>query len=180
MFLAVNLSVNTISSYSSNQGGSPSAPESIVLITTWLTSHPHVTMVWIIYCLCLLVAFRMCSRINGSKSKVRLFESGLYRLLQNRLWFYGHVLRKEDNHWVKKCMEYEVKGPRPRGRLKRSCDLERDCGKGLPSTQIEQGGCYGSSRWKKMIKDDWWSGWVWMGECFFWYQLTWVVPTKGR
>jgi len=27
-----------------------------------------------------------------------------------------HVLRKEDNDWVKKCMEYEVEGARTRGR----------------------------------------------------------------
>jgi len=31
-------------------------------------------------------------------------------LLQNRLQWYGHVLRKDDNEWVKKCMEYEVEG----------------------------------------------------------------------
>jgi len=29
-------------------------------------------------------------------------------LQQNRLRWYGHVLRKEDADWVKKCMEYEV------------------------------------------------------------------------
>jgi len=29
-------------------------------------------------------------------------------LQQNRLRWYGHVLRKEDDDWVKKCMEYEV------------------------------------------------------------------------
>jgi len=33
---------------------------------------------------------------------------------------YGHVLRQEDDDWVKKCMEYEVDGPRPRGRPKRT------------------------------------------------------------
>jgi len=33
-------------------------------------------------------------------------------LQQNRLRWYGHVLRKEDDDWVKKCMEYEVEGPR--------------------------------------------------------------------
>jgi len=26
------------------------------------------------------------------------------------------VLQKEDNDWVKKCMEYEVEGARPRGK----------------------------------------------------------------
>jgi len=29
-------------------------------------------------------------------------------LQQNRLRWYVHVLQKEDNDWVKKCMEYEV------------------------------------------------------------------------
>jgi len=33
-------------------------------------------------------------------------------------------------------------------------------------------------RWKKLIKIGWWSGW-WVGECFFWYRLTRVVPDKG-
>jgi len=32
-------------------------------------------------------------------------------LQQNRLRWYGHVLLKEDNDWVKKCMEYEVEAP---------------------------------------------------------------------
>jgi len=41
-------------------------------------------------------------------------------LQQNRLRWYGHVLRIEDDDWVKKCMEYEVQGPRPRGKPKRT------------------------------------------------------------
>jgi len=32
---------------------------------------------------------------------------------------YGHVLRKDDDDWVKKCMEYDVEGSRPRGRPRR-------------------------------------------------------------
>jgi len=51
---------------------------------------------------------------------------------QNRLQWYGHVLRKEDKHWVKKFMEYEVEGARPRGRPKKT--WERDCAKRLSST----------------------------------------------
>ena len=41
-------------------------------------------------------------------------------LQQNKLRWYGHVLRKDDDDWVKKCMEYEVGGPKPRGRPKRT------------------------------------------------------------
>ena len=31
-------------------------------------------------------------------------------------------------------------------------------------------------KWRKLIKDVWWSGWVWVGECFFWHRSTRVVP----
>jgi len=41
-------------------------------------------------------------------------------LQQNTLRWYGHELRKEDDDWVKKCMEYEVECPKPRGRPKRT------------------------------------------------------------
>jgi len=40
----------------------------------------------------------------------------------------GHVLRKEDKDWVKKCMEHAVEGARPRYTKE---DLDRDCGKTL-------------------------------------------------
>ena len=39
------------------------------------------------------------------------------------------MLRKEDNDWVKKCMEYEVEGTRPRDTPKRTCRevVQKDC-----------------------------------------------------
>ena len=39
------------------------------------------------------------------------------------------MLRKEDTGWVKKCMEYEVEGSRPRGRRKRTWRevVQKDC-----------------------------------------------------
>jgi len=37
-------------------------------------------------------------------------------LQRNRLRWYGHVLRKDDSEWVKKCMDLVVEGVRPRGR----------------------------------------------------------------
>jgi len=50
-------------------------------------------------------------------------------LQQNRLPWYGHVLWKEDNDWVKKCMEYDVEGAKPRGRPKETWReiVEKDC-----------------------------------------------------
>ena len=39
------------------------------------------------------------------------------------------VLRKEDTDWVKKFMEYEVEGSKPRGRPKRTWRevVQKDC-----------------------------------------------------
>ena len=56
---------------------------------------------------------------RGQRERLEI-EDIISVLQQNRLEWYGHVLRKEDNDWVKKCMEYEVEGSRPRGRPKRT------------------------------------------------------------
>jgi len=39
------------------------------------------------------------------------------------------MLRKEDDDWVKKCMEHEVEGARPRGRPKKigTNIVQKDC-----------------------------------------------------
>jgi len=59
------------------------------------------------------------------------------------------VLRKEDNDWVKKCMEYEVEGTRPRGRPKKTWReiVEKDCkARGLNTEDAVD-----HSRWRKQI-----------------------------
>jgi len=78
---------------------------------------------------------RMVRWMCGMKLQDRVPSKGLREglglhdiisvLQQNRLQCYGHVLRKENNDWVKKCMEYEVEGAtaRPRGRPKKTCRL---------------------------------------------------------
>jgi len=68
----------------------------------------------------------MCSvkvkdRVPSKELRERLGIDDIILILQqNRLWWYGHVLWKENTDWVKKCMEYEVEGSRPRGRPKRT------------------------------------------------------------
>ena len=37
-----------------------------------------------------------------------------------RLRWYGHVMRKRDEDWVKKCMEFSVEGRRPIRRQSRT------------------------------------------------------------
>ena len=38
----------------------------------------------------------------------------------SRLRWYGHVMRKSDEDWMKKCMEYKVEGRRLVGRPRRT------------------------------------------------------------
>jgi len=76
-------------------------------------------------------------------------------LQQNRLRWYWHVLPKEDDDWVKKCMEYDVEGPRPKRTWKEV--VKEDC------------------QARKLNKEDAMDR---MGECLLWYQPTWVVPDQ--
>jgi len=48
---------------------------------------------------------------------------------QHRLRWYGHVLRKDENDWMKKCMDFEVEGVRPRSKPKKTWSevTEKDC-----------------------------------------------------
>jgi len=61
------------------------------------------------------------------------------------------VLRKEDNDWVKKCMEYEVKGPRTRARRKRTWRevVREDC----QAHKLNTEDAMDHSKWRKLIKD---------------------------
>jgi len=73
-------------------------------------------------------------------------------LQQNRLRCYGRVLQREDNDWVKKCMEYEVEGSRPRGRRKTTWIqvVQKDC----QAHKLNREDAMGGGRWSKMVMDD--------------------------
>jgi len=73
-------------------------------------------------------------------------------LQQNRLQWYGHVLRKEDNDWMKKCMEYQLEGARPRGRPKKTWTeiVQKDC----QSPKLNKEDVMDHNRWRKQIRDD--------------------------
>jgi len=72
-------------------------------------------------------------------------------LQQNRLRWYGHVLHKEDDDWVKKCMEYEIEGPRPTGRPKRTWRevVKEDC----QARKLNTEDAMDRSKWRKPVKD---------------------------
>jgi len=57
------------------------------------------------------------------------------------------VLRKEDNEWMEKCIEYEVEGSRSRGPGERWG--QKDC----QAHKLNREYAMDCSRWKKLIKD---------------------------
>ena len=56
-------------------------------------------------------------------------------------------------------------------------DLEIRCPRGLSARKLNREDAMDHCKWR-MIKDVRWSGCVWVGECFFWYRPTRVVPDK--
>jgi len=60
------------------------------------------------------------------------------------------LLSQEGTDWVKKCMEYEVEGSRPRGRPKRTWTevVQKDC----QAHNLSKEDAMDRSRWKKLIK----------------------------
>ena len=55
--------------------------------------------------------------------------------------------KKIHDNWVKKCMEYEVEGPRPK-RTSREV-VKEDC----QACELNKEDAMDHSRWKKLIKD---------------------------
>ena len=77
-----------------------------------------------------MCGFKLKDRFPNKELRERMGMNNIALVLQqNRLQWYGHVLRKEYDDWVKKCMEYAEE----RGEWKTKEDLERGCGKGLSS-----------------------------------------------
>jgi len=59
--------------------------------------------------------------------------------------------RLKDDDWVKKCMEFEVVGPRPRGRPKRTWKVvvQGDC----RARKLNKENAMDRCKWRKLIKD---------------------------
>jgi len=57
-------------------------------------------------CMC---GVKLENRVPSKELRGRLGLDDIISVLQrNRFRWYGHVLRKHDNDWVKKCMKYEM------------------------------------------------------------------------
>jgi len=96
---------------------------------------------------------KLQDRIPSKRLRERLgLDVIILVIQQNTLRWYGHVLQKGDNDWVKKCMEYEVDGARPRGTPKKTWReiMEKDC----QACGLNREDAMDRIRWKKQIRDD--------------------------
>ena len=104
---------------------------------------------------------RMVRRMCGVKLQDRIPSKGLRKRLgiddiisvlqQNRLRWHGQLgmCCENKNDWVKKCMEYEVEGARPRGRPKKTWRqiVEKDC----RARGLNREDAMDRARWRKLI-----------------------------
>ena len=69
-------------------------------------------------------------------------------MTRNRLRWLGHVLRKSDEDWVKRCMQFEVEGTRCRGRPKLTWEklLQRD----MSERGMKAEDAYDREKWRQM------------------------------
>ena len=66
-----------------------------------------------------------------------------------RLRWYGHAMRKCDDKWMKKCMEYIVEGRRPVGRPRRTWleSVEAD----MAELEIDREEVHDRKKWRKNV-----------------------------
>ena len=66
-----------------------------------------------------------------------------------RLRWYGHVIRKGDEDWMKKCMEYRVGGRRPVGRPRKTWleSVEMD----MAEIEIDKEDIHDRSKWRRNV-----------------------------
>jgi len=101
-----------------------------------------------------MCGMKLKDRFPSKELRKRLGTDDIALVLQqNRLHWYGHVLRKDDD-WVKKCIEYEVEGPRHRGRPKRTWRevvnyVTKDC----QARKLNTEDAMDCSKWRKLIKE---------------------------
>ena len=88
------------------------------------------------------------TRIPSKGLRERLRLDDIISVLQrNRLRRYGHVLQKEDNEWVKKCMKWRVPSQEVD---QRKLGETEDC----QALKLNRKDTMDRNRWRKQIKDD--------------------------
>ena len=81
-------------------------------------------------------------RLVGVEPIKTVIRSGILR-------WYGHVMRKDDEDWVKNCMEYRVEGRRPVGRPRRTWleSVETD----MAELEMDKEDVHDRNQWRRHV-----------------------------
>jgi len=95
------------------------------------------------HCHCFLRGFQNSAAIASLKTPL---------LVAKQVVMVWACAAKEDNDWVKKCMEYEMEGAKPRRRPKKTWRdiVQKDC----QECKLNREDTMDCNRWRKQIRDD--------------------------
>jgi len=101
-----------------------------------------------------MIRWKCGVKLNEMKKSEELREllglEPVNMMKKSRLRWFGHVERKDDNDWVKRCMTWEVEGIRQRGRPKKTW---WDCVKNdMESSGLSQMDVQSRNKWRRGIK----------------------------
>ena len=80
----------------------------------------------------------MCRRMVGVEPITTVIRSG-------RLRWSGHVMRKSNEDWVKKCMEFRVEGRRPRKTWLESVEAD------MAEVEIDKEDVHDINKWRRNV-----------------------------
>ena len=99
------------------------------------------------------IEMAMCStklmekkRVEDLMEMLGLKETVVQIAKQNKVRWYGHMLRRDDGHVLRKALEFEVKGKRKRGRPKKTWKMQVE--KESKSVGLEKEDAMNRVRWR--------------------------------
>ena len=102
---------------------------------------------------------QMIKRMCGISIKDRRTSEELRRMVEvqpittvirsGRLRWYGHVMGKSDEDWMKKCLEFRVEGRRPVGKPRKTWLVSAEAN--LSELEIEKENAHDRKKWKMNV-----------------------------
>ena len=97
-----------------------------------------------------MCGIKVKDRVPSKELREKLGLDDIISVLQQNRSRWACIANK-DNDWMKKCMEYEAEGSRPRGRPKRTWRevVQKDC----QARKLNKEDAVDNSIWRKLIKN---------------------------
>ena len=92
-----------------------------------------------------------CLQFSTRLSTTTRATRDVAELLQYKISSSHCAIKKDDDDWMKKCMEHEVEGSRPRGRAKKTWKevVREDC----QACKLNKEDAMDRCKWRKVIRE---------------------------